>query len=574
MCRGTTPYMTIKHRKKNGHVYLEEYKSVRINGKVKSIYVRSLGPENPVLKPNKIKRTVLDRLEPSSSHRAGDVALLLEIARQQNFIDIIDGICCGETGIDGPSPGKMLTAWAINRAIDPMSATSLERWVPTTDLPRLMDINPADFTKRAFYSALDFVCYEDKRNGRIQDFTPKINDALYRRWRELHPLQVGERETLAYDITSILFFGVQCPLAELGCNSKGIKQLQANLALIVSRKEKYPLTHFVYKGSRNDVSTIKNLLYRLQESSLESGTLIWDRGNVSNELVNAAENTNWNLICGIPRSSNEARDIIRSTNIPYSWNYLIRYSKKGHIYAMKVLKELYGKERSLTLYANRERELHDSNTRNETLLSIEEALQSLANSDPSKSEKEIREKAKKIIGGYSEFIEFSVSRKRDTPRVKWRIKRKEVREAEKLYGKYILLSTDASLSAKEVVNAYVEKDFIEKVFCILKTCEEIEPIRHRLENRVKAYLFVCVLAYRLLAALQHNLQLISNQDNSAWESANSFLARLDRVERVNVRLGQQVKTWYLNIKRKDQQTLKKMGFKDLLKETIEVDFRV
>jgi transposase len=566
--------MAIKHRKKNGHVYLEEYKSIRINGKVKSIYVRSLGPENPVLKPNKVKPTVLDRLEHSSSHRAGDVALLLEIAHQQNFTNIIDGICCGETGIEGPSPGKMLTAWAINRVIDPMSATSLERWVPTTDLPRLMGINPADFTKRAFLSALDFVCYEDKKNGRIQDFTPKINDALYRRWRELHPLQFGERETLAYDITSILFFGVQCPLAELGRNSKGIKQLQANLALIVSRKEKYPLTHFVYEGSRNDVSTIKNLLYRLQESSLESGTLIWDRGNVSNELVNEAEKANWNLICGIPKSSNESRDIIRGTNIPYSWDSLIRSSKKGHIYATKVLRKLYGKERSLTVYANRERELHDSDTRNETLLSIEEALQSLANIDPSISEKEIREKAKKIIGGYSEFIEFSVSRKRDTPRVKWRVKRKEVREAEKLDGKYILLSTDASLSAKEVVNAYVEKDFIEKVFCILKTCEEMEPVRHRLENRVRAYLFVCVLAYRLLAALQHNLQLISDKDNSNWESANSFLVRLGRVERVNVRLGQQVKTWYLNITRKDQQTLKKLGFKDLLKETIEVNFRV
>ena len=413
-----------------------------------------------------------------------------------------------------------------------------------------------------------------KVNGRIKDFTLKINDALYRRWRELHPLQVGERETLAYDITSILFFGVQCPLAELGRNSKGIKQLQANLALIVSRKEKYPLTHFVYEGSSNDVSTIKNLLYRLQESSLESGTLIWDRGNVSNEIVNAAENANWNLICGIPGSSKEAREIISSTDIPYSWNSLIRSSKKGHIYAMKVLRKLYGKERSLTVYANREREIHDSDARNETLSSIEEELQLLANSDHSISEKKIREKAKKIIGGNDEFIEFSICRKSHSPRVKWKIKKKEVREAEKRDGKYLLLSTDASLTAKEVVNTYVEKDFIEKVFCTLKTCEEMEPVRHRLENRVRAYLFVCVLAYRLLAALQYNLQMISNQNNGSWESANSFLARLGRVERVNVRLGQQVKTWYLNITRKDQQTLKKMGFKDLIKEIIEVDFRV
>ena len=573
MCRGIPPYMAVKRRKKHGRVYLEEYKSVRRKGKVKSIYVKSLGPENPVQKPKKLKPKVLDRLEHGPSHRAGDVALLLELARQQNFIDIIDGICCSETGIEGPSPGKMLTVWAINRVIDPMSATSLERWVPTTDLPRLMGISSADFTKRTFLSALDFLCCEDRGNGRIQDFTPQIDDALYRRWRELHPLEFGESETLAYDITSVLFFGVKCSLAELGRNKKGIKQLQANLALIVSRKEKYPLTHFVYEGSRNDVSTIKNLLHRLQESSLEAGTLIWDRGNVSNELVNAAEEAHWNLICGIPKSSNKACDIISRTDIPYSWNSLVRYSRRGHIYAKKVLGKLYGKERSLTVYANREREMHDSDERNEALSAIEEALQSLANNETSTGEMKIREKAKKIIGGYSEFIEFRVSRKCNTPRVKWKVKKKEIREAEKLDGKYLLLSTDASLSAKDVVDAYAEKDFIEKVFRTLKTGEEVEPMRHRLENRVRAYLFVCVLAYRLLAALQHNINMISTQD-STRESASTLLARLGRVERVNVRLGQQVKTWYLNITRKDQKTLKKMGFKDLLKEKVEVDFRM
>jgi hypothetical protein len=45
--------MAIKRKKRNGRIYLEEYKSVRINGEIKSIYVRSLGPEKPVtpLKP-------------------------------------------------------------------------------------------------------------------------------------------------------------------------------------------------------------------------------------------------------------------------------------------------------------------------------------------------------------------------------------------------------------------------------------------------------------------------------------------------------------------------------------------
>jgi len=46
--------MVIKRRKKNGRIYREEYKSVRVEGKVKSIFIRSLGPEEPV-KPQKAK---------------------------------------------------------------------------------------------------------------------------------------------------------------------------------------------------------------------------------------------------------------------------------------------------------------------------------------------------------------------------------------------------------------------------------------------------------------------------------------------------------------------------------------
>jgi len=53
--------MAIKHKKKKGRIYLEEYKSVRIDGKVKSIYVKSLGPEKPVT-PSKPKPKTLDRL--------------------------------------------------------------------------------------------------------------------------------------------------------------------------------------------------------------------------------------------------------------------------------------------------------------------------------------------------------------------------------------------------------------------------------------------------------------------------------------------------------------------------------
>jgi len=68
--------MSVKRRKKNGVIYLEQYKSIRIGKIIKSIYVRSLGPENPKIASSKKKVPVLERLEHFPTHRAGDVTIL------------------------------------------------------------------------------------------------------------------------------------------------------------------------------------------------------------------------------------------------------------------------------------------------------------------------------------------------------------------------------------------------------------------------------------------------------------------------------------------------------------------
>jgi hypothetical protein len=59
-----------------------------------------------------------------------------------------------------------------------------------------------------------------------------------------------------------------------------------------------------------------------------------------------------------------------------------------------------------------------------------------------------------------------------------------------------------------------------------------------------------------------------------WSEADTFLQDLELVERVQVRLGLQVKIWQLNLTGKSQKTLEMMEFKDLLKETIGVDFKL
>jgi transposase len=436
--------MVIKRRKKKGRIYLEEYKSIRVDGKVKSVYVRSLGPEDPVAPP-KPKPKTLDRLQHSRSQRAGAVTLLWELASQLGFVNIIDEICCGEQNLEGLTPGKLLTAWAINRVLDPMSNTMLENWIPTTDLPRLMDLSPADLTRNSFLTAMDFVCYNDTTTGQIRDYTQQI------------------------DLTSVLFFGISCSLAELGYNPKHITRLQVNLALLVSKFDKYPISHFIYNGSRNSLSTIRNLITQLKDTGIEPGTIIWDRGNVSKEHVNMIELADWKLICGIPKTLKEAKNIISNTDVPLNPSSFIQKSRTGYIYAIKTHNQLFDKDRSLIVYANQERRTSKINAQNEVLADIGQQLNALSEEGKDWSESSLHKAIKTIVGSWEDYVFTRVKRKGNGPRIEWKYKSQEISLAERLHGKYLLFSTDESLSPDEVVKAYFEKDFVEKVFRTLKT---------------------------------------------------------------------------------------------------------
>jgi len=564
--------MAIKRHKRGDRVYLAEYKSVRVGKKVISKFVRYIGPEDKQNVSDKPKRKVLDRLQLNHSYRSGDVKLLWSIADDLGFSELIDTICCSNSSFEGSSPGKLLTAWAINRALNPESATRLERWMPTTELPNLLSLPENSCTKDAFLNALDFICTKDDDVDSILDLTRDLDKALYERWRKNNPLPEGETETIAYDMTTLLFFGVNCPLAELGYNPDKIRRLQVNLALLVSSRDKYPIMHFVYEGSRHSASTVKNLLARISTSTMEPGTLIWDRGNISLKNIELVEKSGWKLISGVPKTLKKAKEIIAETEIHIGPESLIRSSHAGHIYAEKTVHQIYGKPRSTFVYENRSRGVRDSDARNEALSVIGQDLDELSLYGKHWPEKKLHAKIESIVGTWSDYFDVTVSRKLDEPRIKWSYKRNELREAEKKDGKWLLVSTDDSIDAHKAVNAYLEKDFIEKVFRIIKTQEEVQPVRHRLENRVRAYLFVCMLAYRLLAVLQWRIKQASGREDS-WESASELLQDLSRVERVDVRFGNEIKTLYLNLSEKTLKSLKSIGLRDLFKEETRLDMK-
>lgn len=547
--------------KKGDKVYLCEYRSVREGKKVRSEFVRYLGIEGDQEKVPLPKKTLIDWKPPERSIRAGDVTVLWSIASEMMMPEIIDRICGRKGRRKTNSPGKLLTVWAINRALDPESTTNLEEWIASTALPELAQLSLKGLDRDAFYAALDCVCSEDPATDHLVNNTPAIDESLYAKWRDLHPIPNGESEVLAYDMTSTLTYGVSCPLAEKGHNAEDWRHRQFNLSLLVSKYDSQPLAHMVHPGNHSSMTTMQHVIPRLSDFAIRNGTIIWDRGNTSKKTVVALERMGWKVVCGVPKISNEVKSIIMATEVPEDPESLVPCKKTGELYACTAVAPFYGQERKVVIYKNVTKSAKSLIRRNKAIYEISHELEQLSGKRSFKSQRELASAIKSIVNGWSSFFTIQYPDDENQISFSWSLNQKRVDDAKAMDGKFLLYATDETFTAQEIVRMYLEKDFIEKVFRTVKTDEELKPIRHRLESRVRAIFFVCTLAYRLLAALRWMIN--SSNSRHMTLSATQFLRKLGRVEMLEVDFGKEYEVFYVNVMKDLSEQVVALGMNDL-----------
>ncbi|NNN17104.1 MAG: hypothetical protein HKL79_01900 [Thermoplasmata archaeon] len=274
----------------------------------------------------------------------------------------------------------------------------------------------------------------------------------------------------------------------------------------------------------------------------------------------------WQLLGGLPRSTREVREILDTAKLPENPSTFVQKTRTGAIYATKVRARLWKAEREVVLYTNAEHAMDDRVERDQALATIGKALTTLSEKGKTWAEGKLHAAIEEVIGEWAEFVKVRVRRGGATPRIGWSFRDRAIRRAARRDGKYVLLCTDPRLSAAEVVEQYLGKDFVEKAFRTLKTGIEVEPVRHRRERRVRAYLFVCGLAYRLEMALRWKLLEGGVKSEDVAEYQERLLEELGRVERTEVRLGAQARTWYLNVTERVREGLRRLKEPDLLAE--------
>jgi transposase len=100
-----------------------------------------------------------------------------------------------------------------------------------------------------------------------------------------------------------------------------------------------------------------------------------------------------------------------------------------------------------------------------------------------------------------------------------RIDRAAVRAEQHLDGKFLLRSSDPTLSAEDIALGYKQLLQVERGWRDMKTTLDLRPVHHRKEDRIRAHVQLCWLALLLI-------RIAENQTGDTWRNVRRELQRL------------------------------------------------
>jgi len=403
------------------------------------------------------------RVERSLPH--GHVAAVVAMAKTLELPRLLDR---------SPSPERQRAlAMIVQRVLEPGSKLACTRALAQSTLAGELGVEGADADD--LYAALDWL-------GERQE---RIEARLARR-------HLQEGTLVLYDVSSSYFEGRTCPLGARGHSRdrrRGSLQIVYGL---ICEPEGRPVALEVFPGGVHDDKTLLAQLERLRRRfGLERLVLVIDRGMVTKanlEALAAEDGVGWISALKAP----QVKRLVKEGSL--------QLSLFDELNLAEIESPDYPAERLLVcrnplVAAERARKREDLLQATEALLQpIAErvragTLQGAAAIGLAVGALVNRRKMKK-------HLELTIA----DDRFAYRRNEAQIAEEAALDGFYVLRTNvpAAELSAPEVVRSYKALAHAERAFRTLKGPElELRPIHHRLERRVRAHAFLCLLSYYL-----------------------------------------------------------------------------
>jgi transposase len=368
---------------------------------------------------------------------------------------------------------ELVLAMVVQRVLCPGSKLSMARGFGRSTLAAELGVEGSD--QDDLYRAMDWLL---ERQGRIED-------RLARR-------HLRDGELVLYDVTSTYFEGRSCPLAELGYSRDGKRGTpQIVFGLLTDRRGR-PVAVEVFEGSLHDDKTLPAQLEKLRRRfKLKRIVVVSDRGMVTKanlEVMREAEGVSWITALKAPQVKKLVKDGHLQLSLFDQQNLLEIEDEEGHpderlvVCRNPLVAEERRRKREALLQAT-EHQLSEVARRVEQGTLTGEAEIGLAVGAVWN-----RWRVKKHF--QLEITDTSLS---------FRRKQDQIEQEAALDGIYVLRTSVSAdtLAAPEVVRSYKQLKEVERAFRSFKGPLKLRPIHHRLEDRVRAHVFLCMLAYYL-----------------------------------------------------------------------------
>jgi len=401
--------------------------------------------------------------EVTASRIHGDTDAVLAVMRRLGIRELLSARPSFEA--------ELVMGMIAARVVAPHTKLATTRWWRTRTLPQDLSIEHA--SEQNLYKAMDWLLDH-------QDLIEKKLAARH--------LQGGG--LALYDLTSSYFEGKTCPLAAMGHNRDGKKnKLQVNYGLLADKRG-CPVAVSVYKGNTNDAKTLMPLVEKLRKDfGIERVVLVGDRGMIGQAAVEDLRQ-----IVGLEwitaLKSNQIRALVEGGTLQ-----LGLFDEKN---LFEITHPDYPGER---LVACRNVELgklrgHKRQALLEATTKDLEKVRAMVKRGDLRGAGKIGVRAGRVVNKYKVAKHFELTI--DNDRFDFALREEAIAAEAMLDGIYVVRTSlsKKEMSAPDAVRSYKSLSDVERAFRTLKTIDlEVRPIHHRLADRVRAHIFLCMLAF-------------------------------------------------------------------------------
>lgn len=365
----------------------------------------------------------------------------------------------------------LVLAMVASRIVAPHTKLATTRWWHTTTLAE--DFGVADANEDDLYAAMDWLL---ARQDMIQ--------------KKLAARHLSEGGLVLYDLSSSYFEGICCPLAKLGYSRDGKRgMLQVNYGLLTDARG-CPVAVSVYEGNVTDSLTLMPEVTRLREDfGIGQLVMVGDRGMISNKAIDELRDIN-GIAWITALKSVSIRALVEQGQLQldlFDERNLLELSSPD--YPGERLVACRNPELA-KLRTHKREELLTATERNLAKIKAQVDAGKLVGSDKTGL------RVGKVVNQYKMAKHFDLLIGENT--FTYARKREAIAAEAALDGIYIIRTSvpAAQMDSADCVRNYKSLANVERAFRSLKTIDlKVRPIHHRTADRVRAHIFLCMLAY-------------------------------------------------------------------------------